>query len=221
MGPLELANFDVGNNEVWVARSIAIGTERLLTDVPVKAVNRSRFYAQLGASVLLKRNAQGRFDCVGPADRLHTPAVKKSYNLNTQAVTDTVTVGFTLHRAPFNYYQGAVRLTDNAALTFDQVPAANDELIRSTGSWLTDGFAATDVIRVGGSQSNDGTYTVLAITTTTNPNDTLEFAGDVLTDEGPTSGISVAIDGASLWSDGVTPFPLVRIVDGDGVQVSP
>ena len=32
---------------------------------------------------------------------------------------------------------------------------------------------------------------------------------------------SVAINGASLWSDGTTPYPLIRVVDGDGTQVSP
>jgi hypothetical protein len=217
---VELRNFDAGNNETWVA-SIAIGPEGFLLDVPIKSVNRSRFFAQLGASVLLKRNAQGRWDVVGPADRVNTPAVKKSYNMNTGATISTSTVGYTVTPVPFNYYQGAVRLTDNAALTFDQIPAANDELIRSTGSWVADGFAISDVIRVQGSVLNDGTYTVIDITTDTNPFDTLEFTGDVFTDEGPTAGISVAINGASLWNDTVTPFPLTRVVDGDGVQVLP
>jgi len=217
---VELRAFDATNKEVWVA-SIATGSERFLLDVPIRSVNRSRFYAQLGASVLLKRNAQGRWDVLGPADRVNVAAVKRSYRFRTGEMTGSSTVGFALDRVPFSYYQGSVRLTDNAALTFTRVLLANDTLVRATGSWSNDGFAAGHVIRIAGSAKNDGTRTVAAVSTTVNPYDTLEFAGDVLTAEGPVAGVAVARDGTSRWNDGVTPFPLVRLVDGNGVQVYP
>lgn len=85
------------------------------------------------------------------------------------------------------------------ALTFDLVAVMNDTLVRATGSWVEDEFKATDVITVAGTVSNNGALTVLAISTTTNPNDTLEFAGDVLVDEGPVSSVTItaATDGVA------------------------
>lgn len=94
-----------------------------------------------------------------------------------------------------------VRLTGNPDLTFDLVGAANDTLVRDAGSWTNDGFAVGDVITVSGSASNDGTLTVLLISTTTNPNDTLEFAGDVLTDEVGVSGVSVVSRSVAVLTD--------------------
>jgi hypothetical protein len=84
-------------------------------------------------------------------------------------------------------------LQGNPALTFDLIGAANDELIRAAGSWVLDGFESGDVISISGSAANDGDRTIAAISTTTNPDDTLEFAGDVLTDEGPVSDVRVVV----------------------------
>lgn len=68
-------------------------------------------------------------------------------------------------------------------LTFARVAGGNDTLIRTAGSWIVDGFLAGYAITVSGTVSNNGGLTIAAISTDVNPNDTLEFAGDVLVDE--------------------------------------
>lgn len=200
--------------ETWVVR-VDVGGNRILDNVPVKAVEGSRFYAQLGQSVLLRKNAQGRYDVVGPADRLATAAVAKQYDLNAGLLTATETRGFTFQREPFEFYGGSKALKGNPALTFNQIASADDELFRSAGSWTDDGFAAGDDVLISKSLKNDGTFTIASIPSP----DTLRFAGDVLVDEGPISGVGVVVPGTSRWNDGVTPFPLVRVLDGSGNQV--
>ena len=77
----------------------------------------------------------------------------------------------------------AAQLTGNPVLTFDQIGAADDELLRDAGSWSADGFSAGDKIEVRNTQLNDGLLTIKAIVTTTIPDDTLTFESDVLIDE--------------------------------------
>lgn len=90
-------------------------------------------------------------------------------------------------------------LTGDPLLTFDLRAVLDDQLIRATGSWVDDEFKATDVIAITGTVSNNGVRTIAAITTSINPDDTLEFAGDVLVDEGPIQGVSIsaATDGTA------------------------
>lgn len=80
-----------------------------------------------------------------------------------------------------------VAMTGNPDLTFT---AADDAITRSAGSWLTDGFAVGQTIRVRGSVSNDVRATATAVTAT-------DLALDVsLTDEGPVSDCTVTAGGA-------------------------
>ena len=84
-------------------------------------------------------------------------------------------------------------LQGNPDLTFDLIGAADDEIIRATGSWVLDAFEAGDVITVSGSASNDGDLTIASFATTVNPDDTIELAGDVLVDEVAVSDVRVVV----------------------------
>jgi hypothetical protein len=201
---------------VWTI-DVDVGGRRILKDVPVKAVaSGGRFYAGLGQTVLLKRNAQGRFDVVGSADRKAGVAVVKSYDIESQLVTATGSAGFAVVPQPFDFYMGDVRMRGNPAVTFNQIPAANDQIVRAAGSWATDGFLAGHVIRIGNTNLNDATRTILSVVSAT----VLEFSGDVLTDEGPISNVFIARNGFARWHDGATPFPKLSLIDqSTGLEV--
>jgi hypothetical protein len=91
-----------------------------------------------------------------------------------------------------------------------------DYISRVAGSFVTDGFAVGDVIRVTGSTSNDGVYTILTVaalrlTLSTAASLTDEVAGDSVTiDVRSTTWVEGAIekmvagDGAILHSHGVS-----------------
>lgn len=106
---LRLTTFDgsPGGGPTWVVDVDAGDGRRVLRDVPVKAgADGARFYAQLGQSVLLRRNAAGRFDVVGPADRVPAPAVAKEYDPATGAEVSSATEGLTTTVEPFTHLQG-------------------------------------------------------------------------------------------------------------------
>lgn len=128
-----LVDLDGAGSATWVV-DVDVGGGQVLRNVAVKAgAGGDRFYAGLGQPVLLARNTQGRFDVIGPGDRVAAVAVTKTYTLGNPTPASSANTGFAIERVPFEFYQG-------------------------TG-------------------------------------------------------------GASLWNDGTTPFPLVRIVDGDGNPV--
>jgi hypothetical protein len=213
----KIVQFD-GVGPVWVV-DVDVGGKRLFKNVPVKAVAQGgRFYADINQPVLLKRNAQGRFDVVGSADRKAGVAVVKGYDLTTGNLQSTSSAGFSVIPRAFEHYMGEVRLKGNPLITFDRVPAANDTITRSAGSWSTDGFLVGHLIRVGNTTLNNfllSSLTILTLSATV-----LGFAGDVLQDEGPISNVLLARAGFVRWNDGVTPFPKVSIVNqSTGLEV--
>jgi hypothetical protein len=82
--------------------------------------------------------------------------------------------------------------------TFDSVDVQNDTIVANDVDFLVAGFEAGCSVAVSGSASNDARYTIAAISTTTNPNDTLEIAGDVLLDEGPVGGVTLSAPAVCL-----------------------
>lgn len=134
----ELKPRNSGGSPVWVC-DVDIGANRLIRNVPIKATSSAgaRFYAERGQTVLLRRNTQGRYDIVGPADRLSSIAGISTYEVGDSTALTAAQLGFTFQREPFEFYQGPTPPTP----------------------------------------------------------------------------------GTSLWNDGVTPFPLVRILDADGNEV--
>ena len=108
-----LKNFDVSGvagapgAPCWVV-DVETSGNNILRDVPIKASGSgSRFYADRGQAVLMRRNADGRYQIVAPGDRKAAPASLKYYNLLTQNQSGaTVNLGFTFNRQEFHYYEG-------------------------------------------------------------------------------------------------------------------
>lgn len=77
---------------------------------------------------------------------------------------------------------GVFDSASGATLTFNENSPAADTIVRSAGSWITDGFQAGDTIFVTGTSSNNGTYTidtVVALTITLVATDDLADASAV------------------------------------------
>lgn len=119
MGDMTLREYNAGAAPVWVC-DVDIGSNRLLRDVPIKAnASGSRFYAQRGQSVLLRRNTQGRYDIVGAADRLSAPGNVKTYILGTATPVSDTPQGFVTIVDPFEFYEGPTSGTPGTSLWND------------------------------------------------------------------------------------------------------
>lgn len=201
---------------VMLVCDVEIGSNRPLFNVPIKAgSDGGRFFANLGQTVLLRRNLGSRYQVVGPGDRAAGELQTIEYDLTTQDVAGSSARGFSTVIDPFEYYMGPSALKGNPAVTFDQVPAANDTITRAAGSFVDDGFVAGQSVKIT-SPLNAGTQTIAIVTGLV-----LEFSGDVLVDEGPISGVTILAVGTSRWNNGVDSFPSRRIVDADGNTVTP
>lgn len=101
----EYKAFDNSLGPRWTA-TVEIGGDHPLFDVPVKAVNGSRAYASRGATVLLRRNAQGRYEVVAVGDRQSAFRTRKTYTFGNSTPISTTVVGFSVRLEPFEFYQG-------------------------------------------------------------------------------------------------------------------
>lgn len=119
-----LTDFDSLGGGRWVV-DVEIGGANYLRNVPVKALGENRFYAQLGQTVSLRRNAQGRFEVVGPGDRLSQPLRTIEYDLATGVGGAPVTSGFVFERVAFSYYATADLTAPLDVLWADGVTAFN------------------------------------------------------------------------------------------------
>jgi hypothetical protein len=80
------------------------------------------------------------------------------------------------------------RMTGSPTITFAEVGATGDTITRSSGSFVSDGFAAGDMLTVAGSASNNATHAAkVAIVSAL----VLTLDTDDLTPEGPVSGVSI------------------------------
>lgn len=80
-------------------------------------------------------------------------------------------------------------------LTFSDVGATGDTIVRSAGSWLADGFLLGDHITVAGTVSNNGSYVIDAINATT-----ITLDAETLTDETLTGATVTGAPGLSFAS---------------------
>ena len=103
---------------------------------------------------------------------------------------------------------GALATTVTAAVTaafLDNSPS-DDTIVRSTGSWISDGFAAAQSVRVSGTASNDGTVLIASVSDLVL---TLDF-GEALTAEAAVSSTFrvgagsrvIDVQGADVIADG-------------------
>lgn len=79
------------------------------------------------------------------------------------------------------------RMVGNPALTFLEVGVTGDTITRATGSWITDGFAVGDYVKVTGSASNNVTGEIASLSATV-----ITLGSTDLANEGPVSGVSVS-----------------------------
>lgn len=100
---MRIVDFDGSGAGVFVA-DVEIGANNFLQGLPVKYNNGGRNYASLGQTVALKRNAQGRYEIIGPGDRLSTPVEEVAYDLTTQAGGAGVSTGFGSERVAYSFY---------------------------------------------------------------------------------------------------------------------
>ena len=98
----KLVDFDGMGIGLWCI-DVHFGGEDYLRNVPVKAVH-SRFFAQVGQTVALRKGAQGRWEAVGPGDRAIGSMVAKTYDLETRTEQTTGSIGFYSERVGLQYY---------------------------------------------------------------------------------------------------------------------
>lgn len=91
----------------WVV-DVDVGNtgEVLLRDVPVKISAGTRFYARLGNAVFLERDARGRWQVIGPADRVQAQGNVTELDESDDSSTAAGQQGFTIVRPPFEFYEG-------------------------------------------------------------------------------------------------------------------
>ena len=101
-----LEDLDGQGTATWVV-DVDVGEEETLRSVGVKAgASGERFYAGLGMTVKLGRNTLGRFEVIGPGDRVNAIAVVKKYRLGIDAPTATANVGLRSERVAYEFYKG-------------------------------------------------------------------------------------------------------------------
>lgn len=109
--PYQLA-FDLSgsNFPVYVAPGVDVGGNRILERVPIKINGpQARLYARNGAPVFLEKDAQGRYQIVGPADRAPQQGnlITVDEDVALQPATTVVDgAGFSTERQPFLFYKG-------------------------------------------------------------------------------------------------------------------
>lgn len=86
-------------------------------------------------------------------------------------------------------------MTGSPNITFSNLNP--DTIVRSSGSFITDGFVAGDKITVSNSVSNNGVFTIQSLTATTITLPVTEF----LTDEGPLAGVSITTGSVDVPSN--------------------
>ena len=101
----ELKNREAAGAPMWVCR-VDVGGSRILEDIPIRSVNGNRFYAERGASVLLRREANGRLYIIGPVSRTVGIVDKRTYTLGNTTPVTTKDLGFTTEPVAFEFYEG-------------------------------------------------------------------------------------------------------------------
>lgn len=208
-------DYDAGGGPVWVV-DVDVGGERIMRDVLVKGgSDGTTRYADRGQTVALRRNSLGRFDVIGPGDKVIGTTVVIDYVVATGIDNGTgVDFGFSHIARPYSFYRGPTVFVSGAPnFTFTLVGGGNDTLFRSAGSWMTDGFVAGKWIFISGSASNNGAFGPILTPSAS----TLYFAGDVFSNEGPTA--APIIGHTSRWMDGVNGYPKIAIIDAQGNEV--
>jgi hypothetical protein len=88
----------------WVS-DVDIGDDVIMRNVPIKINgSRARGYARLGLPVEIQRNAQGRWQIIGPADRATAQASITELDETTDTTTAAGETGILIIREEFAWY---------------------------------------------------------------------------------------------------------------------
>ena len=121
IGEQRAARFDgtaPGAGVMWVC-DVEIGSNNPLFNVPVKAgAHGGRFFAGLGQTVVLRRSLTGRYQVIGPGDRVSTQMEIIEYNAVAKDVAVQTQLGFQQVVDPFEVYQGLSAMLGNPSITF-------------------------------------------------------------------------------------------------------
>ena len=110
----------------------------------------------------------------------------------------------------FQYMWDEISLSATGNLTFHNDNP--DQIERASGSWVSDGVEAGDVIVISGSTGNDGSYTVASVTAT----ELTLVATDELSDYGPEACTKNVYRGFRRTLNGVTYGFAWRLFANDG-----
>lgn len=210
MSPLDTA-------PVWVT-DVEFGESKPMRNIPIKSINGSMFYAERGQSVQVRKSTLGRWQIIGPGDRITAFKVTKTYDLTAQTVETTTTSGFTFQDVPAEFYQGA------QSMQRGELPpgAANVDFTTTTitrldsGSFIADGLNDGDSLQIGGSviATNNKTATVTTVAALV-----LTFPAATFTASTGELGVGLGVVGTSRWTDSATGFPFSELIDSDGNPV--
>ena len=90
----------------WVS-DVDVGGDLLLRDVPIKINGpKARFYARRNSPVFLQKDAQGRYQIIGPADRSQEQGNLIEVDEDTGIAAAPIDIGFTLRIEAFEFYEG-------------------------------------------------------------------------------------------------------------------
>ncbi len=199
-----------GAGVMWVC-DVEIGSNNPLLNVPIKAgADGGRFFSGLGQTVLLRRNLLGRYQVVGPGDRVAGQMEIIEYGAVSKDVVVQTQQGFAQVIDPFEFYQGSFAMVGNPSITFGL-----NTITRTVGSFTDEGFAGSDSIDIS-SPLNSQTLTVSSVTALV-----MTFGGSPFVVEGPITGVRIGIATTSRWNDGVLTFPSRRIENAAGLTIIP
>ncbi len=199
-----------GAGVMWLC-DVEIGSNNPLLNVPIKSgADGGRFYANAGQTVLLRRNLLGRFQVVGPGDRVAAQMEVIEYGAVSKDIVVQTQQGFTEVVDAFEFYQGPAAMLGNPSITFTL-----NTIARTVGSFTDEGFAGSDSIDIS-SPLNSQTLTVSSVTALL-----MTFGGTPFVVEGPITGVRIGIATTSRWNDGVLTFPSRRIENAAGLTIIP
>ncbi len=118
----------------WVV-DVDVNSNRPLLNVPIKiGPARSRSYAQLGRPVFVTRGTEGRWQVVGPADRVLAPITVTLWDEEADTTSAGTPIGATYERIPFSFFRGPTPGTPGTSLWADGVtPFGGSRMIDGDG----------------------------------------------------------------------------------------
>ena len=217
----EMIQFDLNGPEgapSWVV-TVDAGGNRVMKNVPVKAgSDGSRFYAQRGQTVTVRKTAQGRFQVIGPGDRQIGAIRTTFYDIGLDTETGQSTVGFSRIEFPMEFHMGPLSMKGAPNVTF-AVEGGFDSITRddvSASDFVSEGFVSGQSIIVettGTAIVVNGTYTIEVVTASQ------ITVSETLLNVGPIRAVTIGVALSAFWNDGIHFTPYFEIHDGDGIPI--